>query len=81
MPMFRILAMFLGATTAIASCTIPLGAQSAPAANPSASVSIYISLQKRSYAVGEKPIAVMTIKNISSHEVWFSGDPYLERVH
>lgn len=79
--MFRILAMFLGATTAIASCTIPLGAQSVPAANQSDLVSIHISLQKSSYVIGEKPIAVMAIKNISSKEVWFSGDPYLERVH
>jgi hypothetical protein len=59
---------------------IPSGAQSAPANEPD-SVSIHISLQKSSYAIGEKPIAVMTIHNISSNEIWFSNASYLERIH
>ncbi len=48
-------------------------------ANQPDSVSIDISLQKSSYAIGEKPIAVMTF--ISSKALWFSNDPYLERIH
>jgi hypothetical protein len=60
---------------------MPLGARSAPTTSQADSVSIHISLQKSSYAIGEKPIAVMAIKNISSNEVCLSTNPYLERVH
>jgi uncharacterized ParB-like nuclease family protein len=81
MSTIRVLTLFVGATTAIASCPILLGAQSAPTASPADSVSIHISLQKTSYAIGEKPIAVLEIKNISSNEVCLSTNPYLERVH
>ena len=77
----RVLALFVGATAAIASCPIPLGAQSAPAANQPDSVWIHISLQKSSYAIGEKPIAVLAIKDVSSEPIWFSNNRYLERIH
>jgi hypothetical protein len=72
--------MFVAATIGTLEGPIPSGAQSAPANQPD-SVSIRISLQKSSYSIGEKPIAVMTIKNISSNEIWFSTNPYLERIH
>jgi hypothetical protein len=77
----RVLALLVGATAAIASCPVPLGAQSAPAANQPDSVSIHISLQKSSYASGEKPIAVLAIKNVTSEPIWFSNNRYLERIH
>lgn len=76
-----VLALFVAGMVVIASVPIPLGAQSAPAANRADSVSIDISLQKSSYFIGEKPIAVMTIKNISSNEICFSTASHLYRVH
>jgi len=76
-----VLALFVAGTVAIASVPIQLGAQSAPAANRADSVSIDISLQKSSYFIGEKPIAVMTIKNISSNAICFSTASHLYRVH
>ena len=79
MSTIRVLALFVGATAAIASCPLPLGAQSAPATNQPDSISIHISLQKSSYAIGEKPIAVLTF--ISSNGIWFSDDPYSVRIH
>ncbi len=78
---FRTLVMFVAVTIATLEGPVPLGAQSAPAANQRDSVSIHITLQKSSYFIGEKPIAVMTIKNNSSKEIWFSTNPYLERIH
>ncbi|MBB6146197.1 hypothetical protein HNQ77_004169 [Silvibacterium bohemicum] len=56
-------------------------AQTAPASNQSDSVSVHVSLQKNTYAIGEKPIVVMTVKNISENEVWFSTASYLYRIH
>jgi hypothetical protein len=70
--------MFVAATIATVEGPIPSGAQSALQPD---SASIHISLQKTSYAIGEKPIAVMTIKNISSNEIWFSTASYLYRIH
>jgi hypothetical protein len=77
---FRTLVMLVAATIATLEGPIPSGAQSAPANQPD-SVSIHISLQKSSYAIGEKPIAVMTIKNISTNEIWFSTASYFYRIH
>ena len=73
--------MFVVATIATVEGPIPFEAQSAPAANHADSVSIHISLLKSSYSIGENPIAVMTIKNISSNEICFSTSTYLFRVH
>jgi hypothetical protein len=81
MQTFRTLVMLVAATIATLEGPIPSGAQSAAAANQPDSVWIHISLQKNSYAIGEKPIAVMTIKNISSNEIWFSTASYLYRIH
>jgi len=81
MSTLRIFAVSVWATAAIASCPAPSGAQSASAANKPVSVSIRISLQKSTYAIGEKPIAVMTIENISSSGVCFSTASYLYRIH
>jgi hypothetical protein len=77
---FRTLVMFVAATIATLEGPIPAGAQSASANQPD-SISIHISLQKSSYVIGEKPIAVITIKNISSSEIFFSAASYLERIH
>jgi len=78
---FRTLVMFAAATIATVEGPVPLRAQSALMANQPDSVSIDISLQKSSYVIGEKPIAVMTFNNISSNGIWFSNDPYRERIH
>jgi hypothetical protein len=78
---FRTLVMFVAATIATLEGPISSGAQSAPAANQPDSIAIHISLQKSSYAIGEKPIAIMTIKNISSNEIWFSTASHLYRIH
>jgi hypothetical protein len=77
----RTLVMFVAATITVIEGPVPSGAQSAPAGNQPDSVSIHVSLQKSSYAIGEKPIVVMTVKNISSKEIWFSTDPYQVRFH
>jgi hypothetical protein len=76
---FRTLVMFAAATITTVEGPIPLRAQSAPMANQPDSVSIHVSLQKSSYAIGEKPIAVLTFT--SSNGIWFSNDPYSERIH
>jgi len=81
MTTIRALALFIITMAAIADCPIPSVAQSAPAASQTDSVSIHVSLQKSSYAVGEKPIAVLAIKNKSSGPIWFSNDRHLERIH
>jgi hypothetical protein len=81
MSTMRVLALFVSTTAAIANCPISSRAQSAPAASQTDWVSIHVSLQKSSYAVGEKPIAVMAIKNSASQAIWFSDNPYLERIH
>lgn len=78
---FRTLVMFVAMTTATLEGPVTSGAQSPPVANQRDSVSIHITLQKSSYFIGEKPIAVMTIKNNSSKEIWFSTNPYLQRIH
>jgi hypothetical protein len=80
MQTFRTLVMLVAATIATLEGPIPSGAQSAPANQPD-SIWSHISLQKSSYAIGEKPIAVMTIKNISSNKIWFSTASYLYRIH
>jgi hypothetical protein len=77
---FRIFVMFVIATIATLEGPTPSGAQSASANQPD-SVSIHLSLQKSSYAIGEKPIAVMTIKNISSNEIFYNDASYLYRIH
>jgi hypothetical protein len=73
--------LFLGTMVTIAACPIPLEAQSAPAANQPASVSIHISLQKSSYAIGEKPKVVMSIRNISSSQICLPVDTSFMRIH
>jgi hypothetical protein len=80
MQTFRTLVMLVAATIATLEGPIPSGAQSAPASQPD-SVSIHISLQKSSYAIGEKAIAVLEIKNSGSKAIWFSNDRHLERIH
>ena len=80
MQTFRTLVMLVAATMATLECPIPSGAQSAPGNQPD-SVWIHISLQKSRYAIGEKPIAVMTIKNISSNEIFYNDASYLYRIH
>jgi hypothetical protein len=81
MTTIRVLALFVSTTAALANCPIPLRAQSAAAASQTDSVSIHVSLQKSSYAVGEKPIAVLAIENTGSQAIWFSDKPPLERIH
>jgi hypothetical protein len=81
MPTISILALFVSTTAAIANYSIPSRAQSAPATSQTDSVSTHVSLQKSSYTVGEKPIAVLAIKNISSEPIWFSNNRHLERIH
>jgi hypothetical protein len=69
MTMFRIFAVFVGATVALASSSIPLVAQTTPAANQSDSIAISIALDKDHLSIGQVPIALVTIKNISELEV------------
>jgi hypothetical protein len=77
---FRTLVMFVVVAMATVEGPFASGTQSAPADQPD-SISIHISLEKNSYAEGEKPIVVMTIKNISSTAIWFSRASHLYRVH
>ena len=77
----RNLVIFVAAALATVEGPISSGAQSAPAASQPDSVSIHISLSKSSYAIGEKPIGVLAIKNVSSNEVMYPNDLYHVRVH
>jgi hypothetical protein len=77
----RTVVMFLAATIATVAGAISSRAQPAPAANQPDSVSIHILMQKSSYVIGDKPIAVMTISNISSNPIWFSIVSWHYRVH
>jgi len=81
MSTIRVLVLLVAATAVIASCPIPSEAQSAPAAHEPDSVSIHISLEKNSYAIGEKPIGVLAIKNTSTNEVTYPNDMHHVRVH
>jgi hypothetical protein len=73
-------ALLVALTALIGMCLTPLRAQSVPTDNESNTVSIHVAL-KNSYAIDEKPIAVMTIKNTGSKPIWFSNSPHQERVH
>jgi hypothetical protein len=77
----RDFALLLGAIISTASGPIPSQAQTTPPASRSDSVTIHLSLPKGSYAIGENPIVVMAVQNISSNEVCFSTDPYLRQIH
>lgn len=77
----RVLVTFVAAIMATAAGPIPLGAQSASGANQPDSISIHISLQENSYAVKDKPIMVLAIRNVSSSDVWFSTEHHLCRIY
>jgi len=77
----RYFLMSFAVLTAVLGGPIPLAGQSVPEVNSSDSVAIHISLEKSSYAIGEKPIVVMTLENVSSTPVWFSNSPYEQRIH
>jgi hypothetical protein len=82
MTTFRIFAVLVSATVALASCSTSLVAQPAPAANQSDSTSVRIETQRDRFAVGETPIVVIvTIKNTSQHEVCFLTNRSLYRIH
>jgi hypothetical protein len=81
MTTIRILALFVSTMAMLAIGPVPSRAQSAPATSETDSVSIHVSLQKSSYTVGEKPFAVLAIKNTGSEPLWFSDALYLERIH
>jgi hypothetical protein len=81
MTTIRTLALSIITIVAVANCPIPSRAQSAPATSETDSVSVHVALQKSSYAVGEKPIAVLAIKNIGSEAIWFSNNLHLQRIH
>ena len=76
---FRTLVMFAAVTIATVEGPILLRAQVVDLANQPDSVLIQVSLQKSSYAIGEKPIAVVTFT--SSNGIWFPNDLYHERIH
>jgi hypothetical protein len=75
----RTLVMFAAAILATVEGPILLRAQVVDLANQPDSVLIQVSLQKSSYAIGEKPIAVVTFT--SSNGIWFPNDLYHERIH
>ncbi|GGA73516.1 hypothetical protein GCM10011507_26380 [Edaphobacter acidisoli] len=80
MTITRTYARFVIALVVIVGCVIPLGAQSAPTTSQLDSVSIQVSMQKSSYAIGEKPIAILEIKNSGSKAIWYSNERRLERI-
>jgi hypothetical protein len=81
MLMLRTVVMFVFATIATVEGPVSSGAQPAPAASQADSVSIHISLEKNTYAIGEKPIGILAIKNISSNEIMCPNDLHHVRVH
>ena len=82
MTAFRRLTLSVATFVAITASFFFLNAQPVPATKQSDPISVHIELQKNRFAVGEKPIlVVMAIKNISQHEVCFSTDHSLYRIH
>ena len=68
--MTRFVTLALLLTTLIAcGPKVILHAQTTKPASQSASMSVAISLQKDKYAIDEKPVAVLTVKNVSNHVV------------
>ncbi len=81
MTRFRIHALSVTAVLMFAANCIFLDAQAALPASQSASITVSITLEKDIVPVGQKPVAILTIRNISHHVVGFSPASELCRVH
>jgi hypothetical protein len=63
------------------ACGISINAQVASSVGQSASISVSITMEKDILVVGQKPRAIVTVKNISGQEICFSTASRLYRVH
>jgi hypothetical protein len=66
---------------ALVACSISIDAQVASSVGQSASISVSITMEKDILVVGQKPRAIVTVKNISGQEICFSTASRLYRVH
>ena len=64
-----------------AANNVTLDAQTKVAATKSASISVSVSLQKDTFATNEKPLAILTLKNVSNRIVSVRTDMVDYRVH
>jgi hypothetical protein len=78
---FRSHLVLTAATIATLGNSVQLKCQAISAPNQSDSISIHIALQKKIYAVGENPIAILSIKNLTTKEIFLSNASYLYRIH
>jgi hypothetical protein len=81
MTISRLFCIFVGASVAIASCSVSTEAQSSPAGNQPNMNSVRLKFQKRQLAAGEKAIAVLTTKNLSQNQECFSTNPSFHRIY
>ena len=81
MPRSRILVLSVTAIMLIAANCTSLFAQTAQPASKSRTVALTIELEKAVFVIGEKPWAILTMKNTSRQEFCLSTSPDLFRVH
>ena len=81
MTRFRTLVLFLTMPAMYAANKIALDAQTTTPSSKSASISVSVSLQKNRIATDEKPLAILTVKNISDRDVSLRTDMLDYRVH
>ncbi|MEO6816652.1 MAG: hypothetical protein ABI177_08110 [Edaphobacter sp.] len=81
MTTFRNIARLVTAIMIIAVTSISLNAQAASPTNQSASIVISITLEKSTVTVGQKPLAILIVKNVTNHNVMVSTDVASYRVH
>ena len=81
MTQIRILALSVITITLIAANCITLFAQAPQPASKSRTVGVTIELEQDQLAVGEKPWAILTMKNTSRQQFCLSTSPDLFRVH
>ncbi|MDR3734874.1 MAG: hypothetical protein P4L10_04975 [Acidobacteriaceae bacterium] len=81
MTKFRALALSVTLIMLIAANYPSLNAQVASPTSQSASITVSLALEKNHVPVGQKPMAVVIIKNISHQEIGFSTASDLYRIH
>jgi hypothetical protein len=78
---FRILALAVATVVATTAGCASLNAQAAQPAHRSASIAAGIALEKDHVVVGQKPILILTIKNVGDLKMCVSNASYLYRFH
>jgi hypothetical protein len=81
MTVSRKLVIFIAAIVMVAANCICLEAQAVSKASQSPSITVSIAMENSLVLMGKKPVAILTIKNISHQVVGFSPASDLCRVH